>query len=482
MGSIAFISFSAIGYGIRSLDAYLRANGLQSVIIFFSQKRRNHVSQKEAELIVSILRQNNTELAGISVVSSLFKTASYLAPIIQKGVNVPVIFGGAYPTICPEDCLEIADFVCIGEGEGALIDLANAIGENSNFKNIPNIWGFSGEEIWRNPSRPLISDVNSLPLLSMDNDHKYIIMNEKLINKDPLKLSSMYIIRISRGCRFSCGYCSNQTLRRITGDSEHYFRMRSPENVIKELLIAKHAIKGLKMIKMDEVFDWGDTPWLEEFSQRYVIEKIALPLEIELYPGYFDKAVLDLLIKTGLKRVTIGVESGSEEIRSSVFKRRGANVQFLSVTKYLQSKGVQLRYNFISDNPFEDEDDRKMGLDLLMELPRAYITKVYNLKFYPKTFIADEALAKGLISENDLEGKGPRKRLDWKSVVDQHRFDTDRYYASLMILASKRYLPRNVTRFITRLNLFHNHKGILIYTLKLVEYIEKIGKWLIGQK
>jgi len=49
------------------------------------------------------------------------------------------VWGGPHPTAKPEECLQYADLVCLGEGEESLVDLAESIAAGQAVDHIPNI-------------------------------------------------------------------------------------------------------------------------------------------------------------------------------------------------------------------------------------------------------------------------------------------------------------------------------------------------------
>ncbi len=89
-------------------------------------------------------------------------------PLRESAGKKPVfsVFGGPHPTFFPETINEPGvDGVCIGEGEGAMVDLANALASRNGAFNtdIPNWWFNVEGEIVKNPPRPLIHELSALP-------------------------------------------------------------------------------------------------------------------------------------------------------------------------------------------------------------------------------------------------------------------------------------------------------------------------------
>ena len=82
-----------------------------------------------------------------------------------KDRKIKCLVGGVFPSSVPEIILkeDYVDYVCRGEGEGALIDLCNALEDGKDPSNIPNLWvKKNGKIVARNKIRPAL-DVNTPP-------------------------------------------------------------------------------------------------------------------------------------------------------------------------------------------------------------------------------------------------------------------------------------------------------------------------------
>lgn len=468
-GTVALICFTPNGrFSIRAIHAYLKGKGIGAAIIFIPLKGGNIPTIKEEKLLFQLLKDLNVYLIGMTVESPLVQTAAHITVCIRKALNIPVIWGGVHPTLLPEKSLEIADIICVGDGEEAMYELADAIQRGKDIHSILNLWGRTEEGIWKNPLRPLIIDIDDLPFPDFNDRDKYVLDHNKITYGEPLKRLKKYAVRVSRGCSFNCGYCSYEALREKSMDKKRYYRKRSPENIIQELKRAVQEIKGLKLIKIDEPLSFKQNPWLEEFAERYRKE-INIPMEVEWFPGSFDPQVVSMLVQAGVKRVVIGIESGSEHIRSTVFKRSGTNEQIMEFAKALHARGVHLGYNFVLDNCFENHDNRKETLEMILNLPRGYgfsFLALFMLQFYPETAMTRTALEKNLITCQDIEGNGQRSVTRWHARIDQFRFDKDKYYACLSILVSIKYFPLLFSKILYRTGLFRKNTTLLILFLR----------------
>ena len=124
-----------------------------------------------------------------------------VARAIKTRLDVPIIFGGVHPSAVPEICLEneCVDYVCVGEGEQAIVELCDVLPSSGHRprKPIANLWWRDGERLVRGPTAPFIQDLDSLPYF------------DKELWQDELRLGDNYITMTSRGCPYRCTFCAD---------------------------------------------------------------------------------------------------------------------------------------------------------------------------------------------------------------------------------------------------------------------------------
>jgi len=115
----------------------------------------------ERELLLGELERFGADIVGFSLTSSHLPLAIELSQLIRaRFPKMRQIWAASNPTMDPEGCLEHADAVCVGEGEEALLEYARTRGAPS----IANLWTRDpARAIVRNPMRPMIQDLDSLP-------------------------------------------------------------------------------------------------------------------------------------------------------------------------------------------------------------------------------------------------------------------------------------------------------------------------------
>ncbi|MCK4648944.1 cobalamin-dependent protein, partial [bacterium] len=265
--------------GVRYISSFLKEHGFSVNIIFFKQWVNNAIrppSRREVKLLMDLLSDLESSLIGIGLGTPYLRIATQLTKEIKKRFKTPVIWGGIHPTISPEDGIDIADIICVGEGEEPLLDLMKTLERGKNLEEIPNLWIKVDGKIQKNPLRPLIEDLDRLPFPDYGGSDKYFIEDNRLKRCDPLLKDSEYRIYPSRGCPFNCKYCNNSILRKVYQGKGRYYRFRSPENVIAELAYARDYFKNLRRIKFDGDTFFFPEKWISRFSSLYK-ERIGIP-------------------------------------------------------------------------------------------------------------------------------------------------------------------------------------------------------------
>lgn len=320
--------------GLASISSILKANGHKVELYHL----REQVSRKE---FLETVKKHNPDLLGFSLRTNNLPEVIQYIPWLKKRVQIPIVCGSYHPTLFPEEVLNIpgVDMVCIGEGEYPMLELCNAIEQGKSYENIESLWVKTSKGIIKNPIRPLVENLDELPIPDFD-----------LFDFDNLTSSKIYTagVMVSRGCLFKCTYCCNHAIRSVYPNSEKYQRVRSPKNAIQYL---KKLLSDHKYIKYITFWDNNlslPKDWFLEFISLYK-DKISLPFGCNLHAGTVDKAVVDSLKKAGCYRVHFGVENGNEEFRQKILKRYTSNQQIKKAFSLCRKAGIStLSYNMIN--------------------------------------------------------------------------------------------------------------------------------------
>lgn len=420
---ITLISLSEdiVALGIRSLSAYLKANGHLVRLIFLRgyTEKSNYLYQYPQPILDGVIELcQDSDLIGISVYTNYLDRVIQLTKELKLKLSAPIIWGNIHPTVRPEESLEYVDIVCLGEGEEALLELANKLNQGENIYDIRNLWFKKDGQIIKNEVRPLIKNLDSLPICDFDLNDDYVLHVDKFRRVDfttfkefsslcfdknhELKIS--FGILASRGCPHACTYCGNNARKKMYS-GQLYLRFRSPENVVRELEIRKERYPFINMISfIDDVFVAQTNERIERFCRLYK-EKIGLPFHCFASPAALNEEKLAMLVDAGLEHIGIGIQSGSNSVQK-LYKRYINSDRVLQTARIVEKyigKIAPPCYDIIVDNPYEKNDDKLATLKLLTKMPSPYRLSLFSLVFYPGTELNVLAKKDGILQDEVRE-------------------------------------------------------------------------------
>jgi anaerobic magnesium-protoporphyrin IX monomethyl ester cyclase len=409
---------SAWDFGIRSLSAVLKKEG-HSVRLIFMPLHAGQRTINSDTLKQTIDLSADSGLIGLSVMTSFFSGMAVVTGMLKDNLNIPILWGGIHPTLRPDECLKHADMVCVGEGEETLIDVVNNLERGGDFRNVLGLGYRDHDRVIINDPRPLIIDLNLLPLPEYECEDDWLLQDGCVRKIDKTLLESMltlythtskesykiYHTITSRGCSFACAYCCNSYFRKIHSRQE-IIRKRSVENIINELTNARQVMPFVNCILInDDDFFCRDANEIAVFAKEYK-EKIKLPLWITgVSISTFDAEKFALLVDAGLKFVRSGIQSGSNRTKK-MYHRYYSNQRIIAVAREINKFRHTIAppsYDIILDNPWESENDLTETLMLLSSLPRPYGIELFSLTFYPGTELYDKAKKEGIIKNDIIE-------------------------------------------------------------------------------
>lgn len=409
-------------YPVRILYALLeRLPGVEPHAIFFKNRLTNAAAPatvREEALFAERLAAVDPALVGLSVYSPYVQTARRLTAIVRRTSSARVLWGGIHPTIFPQASLAEADEICVGEAEGALVERVEALRDGGDPRRIENLWVRASGRVYRNPLRPLVSDLDALPFPAVGRERFAFIEDDRITAEDPWSRDPVLAVLPARGCPFACTYCVNSLLRPLFRGLGPFVRRRSVGSVIAEIreMLARPGGRHAMIEFHDENFG-TDPAWLAEFEARYPAE-VGLPFKVQYNPKLVTPETIRRLRRVGLHRVKFGIEAGTDAIRNRVFGRPGKNAAIIDLAREIAGSGVKIRYDFILDNPYDDEASLAETLRLFLALPKPLRANLYSLQYFPGYPLTARALADGHIGPEaaSLETLADRMARNWAFV------------------------------------------------------------------
>lgn len=431
--------------GLSILSSMLKSRGHRAELT------RTSVVTSEMNLF-SILSDKRPNLIAFSIMTNSFPRSIYYARLIKGEMpDIPIICGGYHPSLVPEEVIQhdCFDFLCIGEGEYALLDLCEALEKGKDYIKIKNLWCRKEGKIYRNDIRPLITDLDTLPfadrnLFSYEGTWDFVLKRSTFM--------------ASRGCPYLCTYCCDMP-REIY--KRGYVRFRSVDNLLEEIkqVVKVHSSQSVSF--HDDILTL-DRNWFEEFAKRYKKE-INLPFRCNTRVNLLDREMILLLKEAGCHRLNVGLESGNEFIRNEVLKRKISKEQYIKVFDLCKSADIETHtYNMIGI-PFEDMTKILDTIKFNAMLRPKSMQLSYFYPF-PKTPLYELSKKEGFLGNDAVDSyfKDTILRLPTVTKEDLH-FVFKKFHKLVFLFEPVYKLPSCVSRMYDLLltRLYYNHHGLI---------------------
>ena len=422
-------------FGLRTISAHLRRAGHKTRLIFMPDPYANDLFYGLKRYENAVLDElaalcRDAGLVGLTLMTNFYDGAVQMtARIKTAAAGVPVVWGGVHPTIRPEECLEHADVVCVGDGEEALLEIAERLAAGADPTTVRNLWFRTAAGIVKNPVRPLASDLDVYPAPDYSLEDHYILADGRL---QPLTAAlqrrfleggtvSRYLGKIGyqtmtgRGCPHRCSFCINDALKKLY-EGQRYLRWRSTEHVMRELSWVREHLPYVGFIWIsDDAFFARPAAALEEFCREYK-KRIGLPFTCLASPATITEEKMAMLVDAGLVYVQMGIQTGSAKIQGLFNREQMSNERVMRAARIMNRYRDRMyppSYDFILDVPYESDRDVLDSLRLIARLPKPYKLQPFALILYPGTRLHEMATRDGLIGgerrEDFAQGNTMRK-------------------------------------------------------------------------
>ncbi|MBA4372539.1 MAG: hypothetical protein C0402_06710 [Thermodesulfovibrio sp.] len=348
------------------LAGYLMGSGIHEVNIIDEQ-----IDPLDGDsLSASITTMRKPRIIGLSVLTLNCGRAYELAGMIKAvDPEVLIVFGGIHPTVMPEEVLgnNNVDVVVRGEGEETFKELVHLVIAGKDFSTIPGISCRTDAAIQHNADRPLLEDLDVIP------PFPYYLF-ERNLPKYP-NFSGVFG---SRGCPYSCTFCSSRSI------SGRKYRYHSIQRVISECTTLIRKYKQKSVFLMDDNIS---------VNKRHFMGLCDAIIQAGLHKeAYFfgsmrgDNAtdeILDYALRANFRIIGYGLETCSEKLMKVINK--GETVEeVISAIKRTAEKGMHAYTTIIFGLPTETREDRWAAIRKVRSLPLSSV-RFNTLVPYPGT-------------------------------------------------------------------------------------------------
>ncbi|MGI6452400.1 MAG: B12-binding domain-containing radical SAM protein [Syntrophomonadaceae bacterium] len=372
------------------------------------------------------------DLVGITVNVDTSKRAYQIAEHYRQK-RVPVILGGIHVSANPEEALQYADSVCIGEAE--------------------NVWA------------DILADVSMGKLKSKYHAHKMADPGKIPIPRWSLIPSRKYlytnIVVASRGCPFKCEFCYNSCEY-----VHHKYRNRPIANVLEEIILLK--TKHVMFIDDNLI---GDIAWTRAFLDE--IKPLGLKWNAAVSANIINHMdLLDKMQESGCQSLFIGFESINEQSIQSVQKYQHKRENYERLIHELHKRGIMVNaslvFGFDYDSPQVFENTLNWLVRNKVETMTAHI-----LTPYPGTVLYKRFLAEGRIIDFDLSHYNTSnvvftpKQMSPEELLKGYLWIYQEFYSFKSIIKRIPDHPKQIVPYIL-FNLFYRKFG---------KVISKVARW-----
>jgi len=284
------------------------------------------------------------------------KIVERLADMVKAwNPDVKIVIGGPHVTILPELTLrhKSFDYAIEYEGEYTFLELIQN-------KNVEDIKGLSFKDfqgnIYHNPNRGLIKDLNVLPFPDINLQLKKVA--------DPNE--NYGVIAASRGCPFNCIFCTSPAIW------NKKVRFRSVENVIKEIKHKYYNYGVRKYYFSDDNFNLNKK-YTIDLCNQIIENNLNIEWICEAQLKSFDRDVLDVMKAAGCKRVKLGIESGNDRILK-LMKKGTTKEQIIEIVKLIKNVGINITAYFLIGMPTETKEEMLETYYFAEEIDPEYIS------------------------------------------------------------------------------------------------------------
>jgi anaerobic magnesium-protoporphyrin IX monomethyl ester cyclase len=367
------------GYKVKIIDQRVNPNWKQDLL--------NELNTKP--IYVGITAMTGTQV----------NFAIEVAKIVRQQGKTPIVWGGAHPTLLPQQVMDsgYADYVVQREADEAILDITQNIA--------------AGRQIEKIIDCPLPDMEKLLPT------PWHLIDVEKYIHKDIYVKNSprtMDVSQTSRHCCWQCGFCSSASIG---------FRKWRPMSAEKSINMITTAVKKFNL---SGIWLRDDEFYVNSDRAAKIVEGI-MSLNIHWYTSgtrvdVFNKTPddqIDLYKRAGAHTLKFGAESGNSRIlklmNKGITPEDTIQANF-KIKKHGITPAFALMCGFPTETFEEMNDTIELANTLKRHNPMAQFETMAVYTALPGTPMWDLAIQNGL--------KPPTKLEEWGSwIFDEYDYE-----------------------------------------------------------
>lgn len=373
--------------GLAAVAAVLKREGCEVEIY---NQDVHHYSESH---LTEFLGRQRYDVVGLSFIAGYYqyRKALKISEAINRAKARPFyIIGGHGPTPEPEFFLlkTGADAVVMGEGEETVLDLLEAVQGKRAFRDVLGIAYREGELFVVNDRRPLIKEIDDVPLPAYE---LFPVDHYRLQRLPGCQNSDFMMPMLSgRGCPFKCSFCYRM---------DEGFRPRSAEGIVEEIKLLKRDY-GISYISFSDELFMSSCERTEHLCREFIRHKLDIRWFCNGRLNFAKRDVLNLMKEAGCFYINYGVEAFDDDVLRKMNKALTTD-QISRGIEATKEAGIAAAANIIFGNVGDTEETLRKGVEFLLKHhdDGAEMRTIRPVTPYPGSPLYYQAISKGLLRD-----------------------------------------------------------------------------------
>jgi len=369
--------------GLAYIHSYLESKNMEVETLWLNHKPYENCFRE----VMDKVKNFSPDIVGFQMLTCNRVSSYHLIELIHKNYpKIKMIIGGIHATIMYKQLIEKYPFLMavLGDGEITMFELIEELyKKNANLKKVDGIAFYKNKNVVRTKPRKLIDNLDILPFPK----HEVFFKNSKRWTGSLLS---------ARGCPFSCSFCC------LNPESKRIVRFRDPKKVVDEIEYMIKKFPQMKELSINDDSFFVNNQKVIDICNEIIRRKIKIDFVCSGRIKPLNEEVVKKLEEANFIRVTLGIESGDNEILKSCHK--GINQgDILKAFKLFSKSKIHLKTYLIVGLPGENLNTINETAKFIKKLQKIkYVSYPlsFNILFvYPGTEVYEIAKSKGFIND-----------------------------------------------------------------------------------
>jgi radical SAM superfamily enzyme YgiQ (UPF0313 family) len=320
--------------------------------------------------MLSAIRRFKPGLIGYSAATNNFPNVLFwINKVHDRFPDIPAVVGGPHLSYYPMESLvhKSIDFAAIGDGTETVVELAGALESGRGVEDVKGIaWKSKGRIIMNRP-RPLLENLDLLPLPA-----RHLLPNEKYFNFLSRR-KNFSVLYTEAGCPGRCIFCDIGRAK---------FRFKSSQRVLEELEECYHKFRVREFQFYDGNFVTNKKR-VVEICRGMRERGLDMLWSVEARADMVNREILLEMKKAGCYRIQYGIETGNARIMETI-KKMETKEQIEAAVRLTKKLGISVLGFFMLGLPGETEETMEETVRFMLSLPLDYAS-IALTRSYPNT-------------------------------------------------------------------------------------------------